>query len=113
MRQVVYATLRLGLFYTALDVAKDKYNKVFNPLEKIGTSLATGAIAAFVATPFDLALIRFQADGTMAVADRRNYRNWFDALTKITKTEGFCNLWKGATPTIARAMSINVGMFDD
>jgi solute carrier family 25 oxoglutarate transporter 11 len=109
MRQLVYATLRMGLFYTTMDIVKEKYNHVLSPLEKAATSLGTGAIAAFVATPFDLALIRFQADGTLPVVDRRNYKNWFDALRQIIKSEGFFNLWKGATPTIFRAMSINLG----
>ena len=111
MRQVIYAALRLGLFYSVLDIAKDKYNKSLGVLEKAGVSLASGAIAAFVATPFDLALIRFQADGSLPVDQRRNYKNWFDALSKIIKSEGFFNLWKGATPTIFRAMAINLGIF--
>jgi len=110
MRQVIYAAIRLGLFYTAIDVSKDKWGKTLNPVEKALVSLGSGAIAAFVATPFDLALIRFQADGTLPMDQRRNYKNWFDALSKIIKTEGFTNLWKGALPTIVRAMAINLGM---
>lgn len=110
MRQIVYTGLRLGIFYTALDVAKEKWNHPLSASEKALASLCAGGLAAFVATPFDLALIRFQADGTLPVKDRRNYKNWADALSKITKTEGFLNLWKGATPTIVRAMALNLGM---
>ena len=111
MRQVIYAALRMGMFYSVLDIAKDKYNKTLNPVEKAGTWLCSGAIAAFIATPFDLALIRFQADGTLPVDQRRNYKNWFNALSRIINEEGFFNLWKGAFPTIARAMAINLGNF--
>ncbi len=110
MRQVIYAALRLGMFYSVVDIAKDKWGKTLNAGEKAVVSLGSGAIAAFVATPFDLALIRFQADGSLPVDQRRNYKNWADALGKIIKSEGFYNLWKGALPTIVRAMAINLGM---
>ena len=110
MRQVVYAGLRLGMFYSVLDISKEKYGKTLNAGEKALASLGSGAIAAFIATPFDLALVRFQADGALPVDQRRNYKNWMDALSKISQTEGFFNLWKGAFPTIVRAMSMNLGM---
>jgi len=110
MRQVIYASLRLGLFYTATDTYKEKLGKPLNAGGMAVASLVAGAIGAFVATPFDLALIRFQADGTLPLDQRRNYKNWFDALTQIIKKEGFFNLWKGALPTIVRAMSMNLGL---
>jgi len=34
----------------------------------------------------------------------------FDAISRITKEEGVRSLWKGATPTVVRAMSLNLGM---
>eukprot|EP00826_Nyctotherus_ovalis_P055616 TRINITY_DN73_c0_g2_i1.p2 TRINITY_DN73_c0_g2~~TRINITY_DN73_c0_g2_i1.p2 ORF type:complete len:267 (+),score=74.56 TRINITY_DN73_c0_g2_i1:277-1077(+) len=110
MRQVIYASLRLGLFYTATDTYKEKFGKPLNAGGMALASLTAGAIGAFVATPFDLALIRFQADGTLPADQRRNYKNWFDALAKIIRSEGFFNLWKGALPTIVRAMSMNLGL---
>eukprot|EP00826_Nyctotherus_ovalis_P046073 TRINITY_DN5164_c0_g1_i10.p1 TRINITY_DN5164_c0_g1~~TRINITY_DN5164_c0_g1_i10.p1 ORF type:complete len:267 (+),score=88.33 TRINITY_DN5164_c0_g1_i10:455-1255(+) len=110
MRQVVYTTMRLGIFYTVLDTAKQKRNKALNPFEKGVASITAGAISAFMANPFDLALIRFQADGTLPAAERRNYRNVFHALYRIISQEGVVNLWKGATPTIVRAMALNLGM---
>lgn len=110
MRQVVYTTMRLGIFYTALDTAKQRYNKILNPFEKAIASLTAGAISAFLANPFDLALIRFQADGALPPVERRNYKNVFNALGRIVSQEGVGNLWKGATPTIVRAMALNLGM---
>ena len=110
MRQMVYTSLRLGMFYTFMDVSKEKWNHPLNAVEKAIASLGAGGIASFIATPFDLALIRFQADGTLPPNQRRNYRNWFNALSRIIRREGFFNLWKGAFPTIVRAMSMNLGM---
>lgn len=110
MRQVVYTTMRMGIFYTALDMGKQQLGKPLNTLQKSIASLTAGAISAFLANPFDLALIRFQADGTLPPAERRNYKNVFNALARISSQEGFTNLWKGATPTIVRAMALNFGM---
>lgn len=110
MRQVIYASLRLGLFYTATDIYRDQTGKALGTVGMACASLTAGAAGAFIATPFDLALIRFQADGTLPPDQRRNYKNWFDALSRIIKGEGFFNLWKGALPTIVRAMSMNLGL---
>lgn len=110
MRQVIYAGLRFGIFYTITDTAKEKYGKPLGAFGMALASLGSGATGAFIATPFDLALVRFQADGTLPADQRRNYKNWFDALSRIIKSEGFFNLWKGAFPTIVRAMSMNFGL---
>lgn len=42
------------------------------------------------------------------MAERRNYKNVFDAIGRIVSQEGVTSLWNGATPTILRAMSLNV-----
>jgi solute carrier family 25 oxoglutarate transporter 11 len=33
-----------------------------------------------------------------------------DAFSRISKEEGFFGLWRGATPTIIRAMALNLAM---
>lgn len=38
---------------------------------------------------------------------RRNYKNVFDALFRIIKEEGLFTLWRGAVPTMGRAMVVN------
>lgn len=40
-------------------------------------------------------------------AERRNYKNVFDALFRIIKEEGLFTLWRGAIPTMGRAMVVN------
>jgi len=45
----------------------------------------------------------------LPVAERRNYKNAFDALYRITKEEGVSTLWRGSTPTVLRAIAITVG----
>ena len=51
-----------------------------------------------------------QADSTLPIAERRNYKNVFSALYRISSEEGVLALWKGGGPTVVRAMALNMGM---
>ena len=75
--------------------------------EKTLYSMAAGLIGSGIANPLDMALIRFQADTTLPLAERRNYQNVFDALSKMNKELKFFGMWRGSIPTIARAMAMN------
>lgn len=66
-----------------------------------------GGTGALVGTPADVALIRMAADGRLPPHERRNYANVVDALMRIVKEEGVLALWRGAVPTITRAMVLN------
>jgi solute carrier family 25 oxoglutarate transporter 11 len=106
----VYATLRLGLYFNMTDYVKTHFNKGENitPFQRVYCSLAAGAIGSFIGNPCDLSLVRMQADSTLPPAERRNYKHVFDAFSRIVSEEGVTSLWNGATPTIARAMSLNM-----
>jgi hypothetical protein len=47
-----------------------------------------------------------QADGRLPNNMKRNYKNGFDAITRIAKDEGVASLWRGSSPTVARAVVI-------
>ena len=47
------------------------------------------------------------ADGKLPPAERRGYKNVFNALYRIVTEESVKTLWKGATPTVIRAMVVN------
>jgi solute carrier family 25 oxoglutarate transporter 11 len=51
-----------------------------------------------------------QADTTLPVEQRRNYKGVGDAIKSIVRNEGVFGLWKGSTPTVTRAMALNMGM---
>ena len=78
--------------------------------QKIYSSLLAGGIGSMVGTPADLVLIRMQADSTLAAEKRRNYKNVFDAFSRIVREDGVLSCWKGCGPTVVRAMSLNLGM---
>lgn len=74
---------------------------------KAGLGMAAGCTGAFVGTPAEVALIRMTADGRLPLEERRNYKNVFEALLRISKEEGILTLWRGAVPTMGRAMVVN------
>lgn len=111
MRQAVYGTARIGLHRTFSDyLVKINEGKSLSFVAKAGSGMLAGAIAVCIGTPFDVALVRMQADSMRSIELRRNYKNVFDALIRVTKEEGFAKLYSGLLPNILRGMSMNVGM---
>lgn len=112
MRQAVYGTARLGLHREFSDYIKHNYNNGQNvtALQSAGSAMLAGALASIIGTPFDVSLVRMQADGMKPAAERRGYKNVFDALFRISKEEGITKLWRGFEPTAFRAVAMNVGM---
>jgi len=41
-----------------------------------------------------------QADKTLPVEQRRNYKNVGNAMSRVVSEEGFFALWKGCNPTV-------------
>lgn len=110
LRQAVYASLRIGIYYTLNDKFANKETGEATPATRAINSLLAGAIGSAIANPCDLALVRMQSDQTLPEAQRRNYRNVFHAFQSIIKDEGFLGMYRGCSPTVARAMSLNLSM---
>jgi solute carrier family 25 (mitochondrial oxoglutarate transporter), member 11 len=110
MRQAVYGTARIGLHRTFSDMLIKRNGG--QPLDfgtKILGGMASGGIAVTIGTPFDVALVRMQADSMKAEKDRKGYKNVFDAIGKIFRDEGITGLYSGLAPNILRGMAMNVG----
>ena len=110
VRQLTYTTTRLGVFRWTSNQLKKDGEKALPFYKKAFAGLFAGAVGAFVGTPADLALVRMQADTTLPVDQRRNYKGVSDAIRSIIRNEGVAGLWKGSTPTVVRAMALNMGM---
>ena len=110
LRQAVYASLRIGIYYTLNDKLADPETGEVSSTARALNSLAAGAIGSAIANPCDLALVRMQADQTLPEAERRNYRNVFHAFQSIMKNDGFMEMYRGCAPTVARAMALNLSM---
>ena len=111
LRQIVYGSTRLGLFRVVSDAAARRAHGEPLPfVVKLAIGLTTGGFAAFFGNPADLALVRMQADSALRPEERRNYRGVGDALTRVVREEGVAALWRGSTPTMARAAALNMAM---
>ncbi|XP_012282868.1 mitochondrial 2-oxoglutarate/malate carrier protein [Orussus abietinus] len=105
LRQATYTTTRLGIYTWLFEIASKDSQPNF--ITKAALGMVAGCVGAFVGTPAEVALIRMTADGRLPIAERRNYKNVVDALLRITREEGVFTLWRGAIPTMGRAMVVN------
>ena len=68
LRQAVYGTARLGIYFNLAQSIKKKNNgENLSAMQKAGAAMTAGAMGAFVGNPCDLALVRMQADATLPV----------------------------------------------
>jgi solute carrier family 25 (mitochondrial oxoglutarate transporter), member 11 len=104
LRQATYTTTRMGIYSSIADYFNEK---TLNFFVKMAIGIFAGAVAAFIGTPTEVALIRMTADGKLPLAERRGYKNVFDAIIRIAREESVLTLWKGALPTVVRAMVLN------
>ncbi|EME78750.1 uncharacterized protein MYCFIDRAFT_190924 [Pseudocercospora fijiensis CIRAD86] len=112
LRQATYATMRLGFFdrfQTFFVVRAEAKGTTIGFRERAAASLSAGGLAAAIANPAEVALIRLQSDGMKPKAERANYKSVVDALVRIARNEGVFALWQGSYPTTIRAMSTNFG----
>lgn len=107
LRQATYTTARMGIFQSLLDHFNQKNNNQIGFFAKAAIGIFSGGVAAYIGTPAEVALIRMTADGKLPPEQKRGYKNVFNALYRIAKEESVFTLWKGATPTVARAMVVN------
>ena len=104
LRQVFYATSRLGLFETFRDIAK-KYRETDFAQRFVLASVA-GGCAAYVSCPVEVCLVRMSNDASLPLAERRGYTSVFDAITRIAREEGASAFFRGSQPFVARAMVV-------
>ncbi|GFG31791.1 hypothetical protein Cfor_04228 [Coptotermes formosanus] len=107
LRQATYTTTRLGIYTWLFETFSGTDGKPPGFFVKAALGMTAGVVGAFVGTPAEVALIRMTADGRLPPAERRNYKNVFDSLFRIVKEEGVVTLWRGAIPTMGRAMVVN------
>jgi solute carrier family 25 oxoglutarate transporter 11 len=108
-RQLVYSGTRFGMYDFLKGVAGEE-TAPLGMATKVLCAGSAGAIGAFAGNPGDLAMVRMQADGKLPEAERRGYKNIFDAVGKIARTEGVLSMWRtGVVPNMNRAVIITVG----
>ena len=88
-RQCTYGTARMGIHRTMSDWLQERNGgKPIDFGQKASAGIVGGALAVCIGTPFDVALVRMQADSMKEEALRRNYTGVGNALTRIVGEEG-------------------------
>jgi len=107
-RQIVYSGARMGLF-DAFQSLQSPDGKPLPFWRNAAAALTAGAMAAVMACPTDVSLIRMQSDATLPAAQRRGYRHLGHAIVSIARHEGMAGLYTGVGATVVRAMAANFG----
>lgn len=110
-RQLSYGMFRMALFQELMERSKGPNGENPNFTRKLLCGLTAGGLSSLIGNPTEVCLVRMTADGRLPVEQRRNYKNVVDALLRITKEEGITTLWRGCSPTIVRAMCLNMAQF--
>lgn len=97
-RGMLYGGMRIGL-YNPIKTAfsSDSENSL---AVKIGAGMTSGSIAAAVCNPTDLVKTRMQARSEAGIHASRSP---IAVAKSIVESEGIKGLWKGTTPSMARA----------
>ncbi|CAN0230558.1 unnamed protein product, partial [Hapterophycus canaliculatus] len=77
-------------------------------LHRAAVGLSAGGIASFMCCPIEVCMVRMQSDARLPAADRLGYKHVGDALVRIAKEEGLRTYWRGASPTVSRAMVVSM-----
>lgn len=106
LRQLVYATARIGLF----DVFRDEIAKhrEIDFGARLVAGLSAGGCAALLSCPCEVTLVRLSNDALLPVADRRGYTGIVNAFTRIMVEEGFGAFFRGSAPFVNRALLVGL-----
>lgn len=113
-RQMTYTTLRLG-FFDEIKALLARQQVQESGFTRSMSAMTAGACASFLACPVEVCLVRMQADGKLPKAEQRGYKHVGDALLRVAREEGVLTYWRGAGPTVLRAMVVSttqLGTYD-
>jgi len=99
-RQLVYGQLRIGIYNSMVHMTSGTG-------EKMMLGVASGAFSALIANPFDLMLVRKQAEHSVSKSNRLYHMNSFDNMKILRDELGLRGMFRrGVLPTVTRAAVI-------
>ncbi|EDW96131.1 uncharacterized protein Dyak_GE25074 [Drosophila yakuba] len=104
LRQYTYTLARFGI-YSVGSGAMDTSTMGGKTL----LAAIAGGIGGFVGAPADLINVRLQNDVKLPPEKRRNYKHAIDGLVRITREEGWKNLFNGSSMIALRGAFMTVG----
>ncbi|OCF31420.1 hypothetical protein I316_06822 [Kwoniella heveanensis BCC8398] len=108
LRQMTYSMGRFAIYEAMKKKVAPNPGPV--PLYKLVLSgSVAGGIAGVIGNPFELIMVRMQADKAKPHALRYNYRNSIQGLYRMLVDEGPKAFWRGLVPNGFRAALMNMG----
>ena len=109
-RQFLYTASRMGFYATFSAQLRERQGGApLSLLGKMGAAAGAGGLASLISTPLDLALTRIQAENGKPLELRRQLGGPGAVLRDIyVKEGGLTAVWRGVTPTVLRAVVLNV-----
>lgn len=104
LRQATYSTVRFGVYEYMKEAYEDSYHKMPTTSVLLPMSMLSGALGGLVGNPSDVVNIRMQNDSSLPPAQRRHYKNAFDGILKIARSEGVSSLFRGLMPNLVRGV---------
>lgn len=107
LRQFFFSGMRHGGY----GVLERKWRENFGTVSlgnRLLCAVTSGSVAATLANPTDVVLIRMQSDGHWPQELKRGYRHVFHGLSCILREEGIRTLWRGCSPTVLRAALVTM-----
>lgn len=105
LKQCTYQTARLGVYkYLYEKGVREQGHVPF--FKKFQYAIVAAISGVIVGTPADMTMVRRQSDLSLPPTERRNYKNVFEAMGRIIRTEGVFTLWTGLPYATVRAMAI-------
>jgi solute carrier family 25 oxoglutarate transporter 11 len=105
-KQFTYQGTRMGTYKYLYERGVKEHGTV-SFFKKIEYAIIAAVLGAIIGNPAEITMTRRQSDLSLPPELRRNYRNVFEAIARIVKTEGFFALWKGLPYATARVIAIN------
>ncbi|CAN6601311.1 mitochondrial dicarboxylate transporter [Trichomonascus vanleenenianus] len=104
LRQATYSTTRFGVYEYLKECVSQDHNHTPPMYVLLPLSMVSGWIGGMVGNPADIANIRMQNDRSLPEAQRRNYKNVFDALRRMGADEGPKSFFRGLVPNCSRGV---------
>ncbi|KAH6896680.1 mitochondrial carrier domain-containing protein, partial [Thelonectria olida] len=102
LRQLTYGSTRFAI-YESLKEHAARRNSPVPMTVLLPASISSGAFAAIIGNPADIANVRMQNDKSLPPHQRHNYRNVVDVLVRIARQDGLGGLFRGVLPNCIRA----------
>jgi len=106
VRQIFYATSRLGIFEILRDELA-KYRKT-DFISRVILGAIAGACSAVISCPAEVTLVRMANDNALPLDERRGYKNVLNAAYRIASEEGIITFWRGCSPFVQRVILVGI-----